>query len=106
MREERRRACGGLSSGLFHSPSFLLAQFNAAIGFTVGASRADLALALALLQTRAGARSDEEHRRHAVVGLGGNLGAVLGAGLGPVAALGAKAAWLARPRRSSTSSNG
>lgn len=49
---------------------------------------------IALLQARAGARSDQDYRRQAVVGLGANLGAVAGAGLGPWSATVGEPAWL------------
>jgi hypothetical protein len=50
---------------------------------------------VALLQARMGATADHDYRRQAVVGLGANLGALTGAGVGPWSAHAGQPAWLA-----------
>lgn len=49
--------------------------------------------AVALVQARIGATSANDYRRQAVVGLGANLGALAGAGIGPWSASAGEAVW-------------
>jgi hypothetical protein len=77
------------------APALVLCVLAYAVGSVLMELAKQWSQSLAMLQARAGARREEDHRRQAVVGLGANLGAIVGAGLGPVAAFGAEVAWLA-----------